>query len=255
MTLRARTTPSSLSWHSGQDSVTVSSLSSCSSPPGAAPRGGCIMSEAGHILGPGEDSPANGDEIVRHIAAWTSELQNALELVEAAAFSPELRYSIEDMRERAGRQGFEGMLLEDASGPAAIMLVYRLESEGGLYLDTLAVRDRGRGTGTRLLTFLIHRCRSAGIAEIRLDTEMGPPPATAGRPAGQDLPAYYKRFGFEEVPLGSGDAGLELPGTAELAYQEAAPVSRKAAPVSRKAAPPDVAETVPGNLAMRLRLR
>ncbi len=208
--------------------------------------GETLHSTTGHLLSPGEDSLTKGDEVLRHIAAWTSELQDALELLEASAFSPELRYSTEDMMERAGKQGFEGLLLEDASGPAAIMLVYRLESGEGLYLDTLAVRDRGRGTGTRLLSFLIHRCRSAGITEIRLDTEVGPPPATADKAAGQDLPVYYKRFGFEEVPLGSGAPALDS--------RETAPASQNAAPPDA-AAPPDTAGLISGNLTMRLRLR
>lgn len=176
------------------------------------------QSVIGHILVPREDTPAEGDETIHHFAGWTRKLQNALESIEADAFVPELRYSAEELMDRAGNAGFEGLLLEDLSGPSAIMLVYLIERGDQLYLDTLAVRDRGRGTGTRLLRFLIHRCEHAGITEIRLDTEAGVRSMKGDRSAPHDLSAYYRRFGFEELP------------------------------------PADAVETVPGNVAMRLRL-
>lgn len=143
----------------------------------------------------------------RHITAWSRDLQQALETIEQCAFSPDLRYTFDEMVERAARPGFEGLLVSDGEGPAAIVLVYQLDddasdSRGTLYLDTLAVRDRGRGMGTRLLTFLIRRSTDAGLSRIVLDTEG----------AASELPGYYRRFGFRPVRTErrSGNVTMEL---------------------------------------------
>lgn len=140
---------------------------------------------------------------VQHFATWTEDLQRALETVEQQSFSPELRYTCDDMAARAKKPGFEGLLLTDPNGPLAIMLVNRIElpvaQSGGspamdaLYLDTLAVRDRGRGIGTYLLTCLIQRCTAAGLPAIQLDTDDG----GDGGDGGDGLPEYYRRFGFQ----------------------------------------------------------
>lgn len=149
-------------------------------------------------------------EITR-FTRWNRDLQRALESIEEGAFPPELRYSYEEMRGRAGRPGFEGVLLFGPGGGAtaeekpeprdpatprgatAIMFVYRLDT-AVIYLDTLAVRHRGRGLGSAFLRFLIRRCTAAippdQVREIRLDTE---------RATASPLIEYYRRFGFRVI--------------------------------------------------------
>ncbi|TVR74404.1 MAG: GNAT family N-acetyltransferase [Spirochaetaceae bacterium] len=169
---------------------------------------------------------------------WDRELQSVLESIEESAFPPALRYSYEEMLERAGRPGFEGILVSDPGGatpPAAIMIVYR-PGATTVYLDTLAVRSRGRGIGSALLRFLIRRCAGvpgaaevagareapgvrgatgapgaappAKIREIRLDAEGGDSEGGGGAP----LPAYYQRFGFRVVAEeATGNVTMVLP--------------------------------------------
>ena len=152
---------------------------------------------------------AEPGETVRHFSEWNRELHAALEVIESVAFVSELRYTLEEMTQRAGKGGFEGVLVSDARGPAAIMIFYPLEDhlneENYIYLDTLAVRERGRGTGSRLLRYLIDRFRAEGFSGIELDTE------AANDETGQDLPAIYRRFGFVQVTSATRPALTKIP--------------------------------------------
>lgn len=160
---------------------------------GPAPVAGALTPPGQLLELPGRSFAAVG-LVTRHATHWSSRLQRDLEAIEREAFPQQLRYSVQEMYKRAGERGFEALLLYEPSeseSPEAVMIVGRT-TEATVYLDTLAVRRRGAGTGSALLAFLIRRCRGEEVRAIELDTEL-----TEGDAA--RLIGFYRRFGFTEA--------------------------------------------------------
>ncbi len=109
--------------------------------------------------------------------------------VEKTAFRAELRYTRKELRERSLKPSFETLIVFTGHRPSAVMLVYQGGGEKVLYLDTLAVRNPGKGTGGRLLRAFLEEARSDGYRGIELDTENI-------NDQGIRLVDWYCRFGF-----------------------------------------------------------
>ena len=109
--------------------------------------------------------------------------------VEKTAFRAELRYTRKELRERSLKPGFETLIFFAGHRPSAVMLVYQGGGEKVLYLDTLAVRNPGKGTGGGLLRAFLEEARSEGYRGIELDTENI-------NDQGIRLVDWYRRFGF-----------------------------------------------------------
>lgn len=120
---------------------------------------------------------------------WTPYLFNAFQRVERAAFPPSLHYSRDELKDRASRRGFEGLILFDTRGPTACVLINQGQNPRTLYLDTLAVSVPKLGLGGRLLQALLIEATEKGYMRVDLDTEMT-------NDSGMSLVNWYHRYGF-----------------------------------------------------------
>lgn len=126
---------------------------------------------------------------VETLTKWNRDAHHRFERIEQRTFEKGLRYTYQEMCDRASRPGFQAMFVSDDSGASAVLVIYELDPQDQLYLDTLAVSSRGSGLGSLLLRRLIDWAHER-YRVIVLDTE-------ETNPFGQKLVQWYARFGFD----------------------------------------------------------
>ena len=126
--------------------------------------------------------------------AWSEELATWFRDIEVEAFRPELRYGPEDIQERLEQSGLLLLFILFNGKPEAIALGYHLEDAEveTFYIDTVAVKHRGRGTGRALFAWLAKWAKKMGYGRLALDTELE-------NESGFPLRDFYVRLGFREV--------------------------------------------------------
>lgn len=114
-------------------------------------------------------------------------LCNYFEL-EKKAFRDELRYSLEELTERINKNNLLFILLFSNEEAKAMVLGYE-QNPINYYLDSLAVKDEGKGLGTLLLNSLISWIKVQNYRKIVLDTEHQ-------NERGLPLVRFYQKNGF-----------------------------------------------------------
>ncbi|MFW9958482.1 MAG: GNAT family N-acetyltransferase [Candidatus Odinarchaeota archaeon] len=116
--------------------------------------------------------------------------------IEQSSFRPSLTYSEEEIMERLSEEDVLMMFITVDGHPEGLLLGYTL---GGVsvetyYLDTIAVKQKGRGIGRIILTVLIKWAKKMGYRRMQLDTEYE-------NEKGIPLSSFYEHLGFKIVDI------------------------------------------------------
>ena len=105
-----------------------------------------------------------------------------------------MTYSQEEIEERLRKEEVVMMFILLNDNPEGLVLGYRLEdsSDDVFYLDTIAVRQKGRGIGKIILRVLFEWARKMGYKRIQLDTE-------EENETGIRLSYFYQQLGFKVI--------------------------------------------------------
>lgn len=114
--------------------------------------------------------------------------------IEQSSFRPSLTYSEAEIVDRLAEEGVLLMFITVDDHPEGLFLGYTL---GGVtaetfYIDTIAVKQKGRGIGRVILTVIIKWAKKMGYRVIQLDTEYE-------NEKGFLLSSFYEHFGFKIV--------------------------------------------------------
>jgi len=125
---------------------------------------------------------------------WSEKYLSWYKEIEQSSFRPSLRYSREEIDERLGNESVLMMFILNDNVPEGLVLGYRLENttEDIFYLDTIAVKQKGRGLGKNILKVLFEWARKMGFSSIQLDTEYK-------NETGIQLSNFYQKLGFKVI--------------------------------------------------------
>jgi GNAT superfamily N-acetyltransferase len=122
---------------------------------------------------------------------WNKTYHNWYETLEREAFREELRYSPEEILERIDKPDLLVFFVVSEQRPLAVLLSYTMEEEWAktLYVDTIAVREQGKGIGRAIMNAIIEWGRLKNYRAIVLDTE-------EQNEKGLPLRKFYEGLGF-----------------------------------------------------------
>ena len=145
-----------------------------------------IESELSLILGKGV--------VVFFPQVWSEQYLSWYKEIEQTSFRTALTYSQEEIEERLRKEEVVMMFILLNDNPEGLVLGYRLEdsSDDVFYLDTIAVRQKGRGIGKIILRVLFEWARKMGYKRIQLDTE-------EENETGIRLSYFYQQLGFKVI--------------------------------------------------------
>lgn len=126
--------------------------------------------------------------------AWSNQYLDWYKEIEADSFRTDLTYSHEEIKDRLQKDEVLMMFILKDERPEGLILGYRLEdtTEDIFYLDTIAIRQRGRGIGKLILKVLFNWARKMGYKLIQLDTE-------EENETGIRLAYFYQQLGFRII--------------------------------------------------------
>ena len=125
---------------------------------------------------------------------WNIQCFSWFHIIEEEDFRWELRYSFEEIAKILGNPDLVFWFVTNDGDPQILLLGYSIPSEPvkSFYLDTLAVRRRGKGIGHIVMDFLIRWARTKRYGAIILDTE-------SSDEKGIPLHQFYEKHGFKTV--------------------------------------------------------
>ncbi|MFX1482214.1 MAG: GNAT family N-acetyltransferase [Promethearchaeota archaeon] len=128
---------------------------------------------------------------IEALNSWSNQSEVWFKELEAYSFRKELRYDSGELRERLEKEDVLFLFIVVNERPEGVILGYPIQQEEGtaFYLDTFAIRTRGRGIGRIVLKHVIEWASESGFKAIQLDTE-------AMNEVGQSLQKFYESFGF-----------------------------------------------------------
>jgi len=123
--------------------------------------------------------------------SWSDLYENWFKEIEAGSFRESLRYNTEEIKTRLTGKNVLILFMVVNERPEVVILGYSAKRERGdiFYLDTFAVRTKGKGIGRIVLSSIIQWAKLNGYYAIELDTE-------AENEEGVPLQRFYERFGF-----------------------------------------------------------
>jgi GNAT superfamily N-acetyltransferase len=149
---------------------------------------GQIKSELKPILG-------DGVELV-FPETWSEKYLSWYREIEQSSFRPALAYREEEIMERLEAEDVFMMFITVNGRPEGLILGYTLDGVPveTFYLDTIAVKQKGRGIGRILLIVLIRWAKKMGYRRMQLDTEYE-------NEMGIHLSSFYEHLGFKVVEI------------------------------------------------------
>jgi len=125
---------------------------------------------------------------------WNEQYFSWFHIIEEEDFRWELRYSFEEIAKILENPGLVFWFVTVEGEPQIFLLGYLIPHEPvkSFYLDTLAVRRRGKGIGHIVMDFLIRWARTKKYQTIILDTELSDE-------KGIPLQQFYAKHGFKVV--------------------------------------------------------
>jgi GNAT superfamily N-acetyltransferase len=133
----------------------------------------------------------NGTIQIVHPKSLSPEYQEWFREIEAESFRESLRYDFRELEKRLNEKEVLFLFIVVNHKPEGVILGYKDYSEKRniFYLDTIAIKTRGRGIGGIVLKYLIMWAKSSGYTSIILDTE-------ERTEIGIPLVQFYKKQGF-----------------------------------------------------------
>jgi len=125
---------------------------------------------------------------------WNEKYFSWFHVVEEETFRLELQYSFEEIARILEHKDLVFCFITVEDQPQILLLGYSIcnGNTKSFYLDTLAIRHRGKGIGHLVLDFLISWARTKQYQIIILDTELIDE-------KGFPLPQFYAKHGFKIV--------------------------------------------------------
>ncbi|TFG29616.1 GNAT family N-acetyltransferase [Candidatus Thorarchaeota archaeon] len=125
---------------------------------------------------------------------WSERYLSWYKEIEMNAFRPALTYSREEIEERLEKESVLMMFILNAGVPEGLVLGYRLEASTDdiFYLDTIAVKQKGRGIGKAILNVMFEWAKKMGFSSVQLDTEQE-------NEIGILLCNFYQKLGFKII--------------------------------------------------------
>ena len=126
---------------------------------------------------------------------WNSECFSLFHSVEKAGFRRELHYSFEELLKNLESPELVFWFITEDNEPKIVVLGYSmLDDQKSFYLDTFAVKQRGKGIGNVVMQFLVQWAKTKHYTSIVLDTEQKDE-------KGIPLQQFYTKLGFETVSI------------------------------------------------------
>ena len=127
------------------------------------------------------------NELNKHYFSW-------FHSIEGTGFRRELQYSFEELKTALIKSDLVFWFLTMDGKPQIIVLGYSIpdESKKSFYLDTFAVKPRGKGIGNIVIKFLIRWAKTKKYYSIVLDTELK-------NEKGMPLQQFYAQHGFKTI--------------------------------------------------------
>ena len=125
---------------------------------------------------------------------WNDQYFSWFHIIEEEDFRRELQYSFEEIAKILENPDLVFWFVTTEGEPQVLLLGYSVPHElaKSFYLDTLAVRRRGKGIGHIVMDFLIRWARTREYQTITLDTELTDE-------KGIPLQQFYARHGFKII--------------------------------------------------------
>jgi GNAT superfamily N-acetyltransferase len=122
---------------------------------------------------------------------WDKTCHAWFEAIEEATFREELRYTPEEVFDRIDKPDLLLFFVVSGEEPYAVLLGHTMEGEWErtLYVDTIAVREQGKGIGRAIMNAIIDWARLKKYRAIVLDTE-------EQNEKGLPLRRFYEKLGF-----------------------------------------------------------
>jgi ribosomal-protein-alanine N-acetyltransferase len=130
---------------------------------------------------------------------------DAAHRLDQSCFEPGIAYSKREIRAFLARPGTVALVAEDGSRMAGFSIANRSGSSGHLVTLDVAMADRRRGLGERLLNETLRRLRVAGAREVGLEVDVG----------NRGAIRFYEKMGFGRTAVledyyGNGRDGWEM---------------------------------------------
>jgi GNAT superfamily N-acetyltransferase len=125
---------------------------------------------------------------------WSQKYLSWFREIEQDSFRESLAYSEDEIGERLEKRDVLLFFVLIDGRPEGLLLGHTLDEAlvETFYLDTIAVKKRGKGIGRVLVTVLIKWAKKMGYRRIQLDTEIEDE-------KGIRLTRFYEQFGFSII--------------------------------------------------------
>ena len=134
------------------------------------------------------------NELNKHYFSWFHKIEDT-------GFRRELQYTFEELKKALIKSELVLWFLTMDGKPQIIVFGYSIpdESKKSFYLDTFAVKPKGKGIGNIVINFLIRWAQTKKYYSIVLDTELK-------NEKGIPLQQFYAQYGFKTISAaGKGD--------------------------------------------------
>ncbi|KXH70310.1 MAG: hypothetical protein AM326_04415 [Candidatus Thorarchaeota archaeon SMTZ-45] len=141
--------------------------------------------------------PLLGDDLrVVMAKSWSDQYERLFKDIEAHSFRESLRYSTEELQTRMTEENVLLLFIILNKRSEGVILGYPVKRKEGstFYLDTFAIRTRGKGIGRIVLNSIIQWAKLNRYDAIELDTE-------AENEVGIPLQRFYETFGFKVLRI------------------------------------------------------
>ena len=125
---------------------------------------------------------------------WNNDCFSLFHSMEESGFRLELHYSFEELLKNLENPELVFWFITEDNKPQIVVLGYSVldEQKKSFYLDTFAVKPRGKGIGNVVMQFLVRWAKTKNYHSIVLDTEQKDE-------KGIPLQQFYGKLGFETV--------------------------------------------------------
>lgn len=125
---------------------------------------------------------------------WNENCFSLFHSMEKFSFRRELQYSFEEIRKNLKNPELVFWFITKDKKPQIVVLGYSIldDQKKSFYLDTFAVKPRGKGIGQIVIQFLIRWAKTKNYHSISLNTELE-------NEKGFPLKQFYTKLGFETV--------------------------------------------------------
>ena len=137
---------------------------------------------------------------------WNRDCFSLFHNVEKSGFRRELQYSFEELLKNLESPELVFWFITEDNEPQIVVLGYSMleKQKKAFYLDTFAVKPRGKGIGNVVMGFLVQWAKTKHYTSMFLDTEQKDE-------KGIPLQQFYSKLGFEVVSVSEkGDLVMKL---------------------------------------------